>query len=56
VDIGVLLPGYADRLAYDLGLLDTELSFQQTKRRAHVNHVANRYADDDDFSRKIRQR
>jgi hypothetical protein len=56
VDIGVLLPGYADRLAYDLGLLEAEVSFQYTKRRAHINRMANRYADDPDFSRKIRQR
>ncbi len=56
VDIGVLLPGYADRLAYDLGLLDTQVSFEQTKRQAHINRVANRFIDDSDFSRKIRQR
>lgn len=56
VDIGVLLPGYADRLAYNLGLLDTEVSFEQTKRQAHINRVANRVIDDVDFSRKIRQR
>ena len=56
LNIGVLLPGYADRLAYDLGLLDTDVSFEQTKRQAHINRVANRYVDDPDFSRKIRQR
>jgi hypothetical protein len=55
-NIGVLLPGYADRLAYDIGLLDTELSFEQTRRRARVNRLANRYAEDPDFSNKIRQR
>ena len=56
LDVGVLLPGYADRLAYDLGLLETEVSFEQTKRKAHINRVANRYADAPDFSQKIRQR
>jgi len=55
-NIAVLLPGYADRMAYDLGLLDTDLSFERTKRRARVNRMANRYADDPDFSNKIRQR
>ena len=54
LDVGVLLPGYADRLAYDLGLLDTELSFEQTKRRARITRLANRHADDPDFSFKIR--
>lgn len=56
LDVGVLLPGYADRLAYDQGLLDTELSFEQAKRRARITSVANRYADDPDFSSKIRRR
>ena len=27
----VLLPGYSDRLAYDLGLLDTDLPFEAAK-------------------------
>lgn len=56
LDVGVLLPGLADRLAYNQGLLDTELSFEQTKRRARITSVANRYADDPDFSNKIRRR
>jgi hypothetical protein len=56
VNLGVLLPGYADRLAYDLGLLDTNVSFEQTKRQAHINRVARRSIGDVDFSRKIRLR
>jgi hypothetical protein len=55
LDVGVLLPGYADRLAYELGMLDTQLTFEQTKRRARITRLANRYADSPDFSRKIRQ-
>lgn len=56
LDIGVLLPGYADRLAYDLGLLDTRLPFEKLKKQAKIDHVAARYGDDPDFSRRIRQR
>ncbi len=56
LDVGVLLPGYADRLAYDLGLLDTQLPFEKLKRQAKIDRVAVRYADDADFSRRIRQR
>ena len=56
LNIGVLLPGYSDRLAYDLGLLATDESFARTKRNAQITRVANRYLDDPDFSRKIRQR
>jgi hypothetical protein len=51
----VLLPGYSDRLAYDLGLLDTDLPFDQAKARHHINARALRYADDPDFSALIRQ-
>lgn len=56
LDVGVLLPGYADRLAYDLGLLDTQLPFEKLKSQAKIDRVASRYAEDPDFSRRIRQR
>jgi hypothetical protein len=52
----VLLPGYSDELAYDLGLLDTDVSFEQTKRRARINYLAYLHHDDPQFSVKIRQR
>lgn len=51
----VLLPGYSDRLAYDLGLLDTQLSFEQARERARVNYQAYLYRDDPEFSQKIRE-
>lgn len=51
----VLLPGYSDRLAYDLGLLDTALPFEETKRRARITEVAQRVDDAPDFSERIRR-
>jgi len=51
----VLLPGHSDRLAYDLGLLDTDLPFEEAKRRARINDLAEHYANDPDFSAKIRR-
>ncbi len=54
-DYRVLLSGYSDRLAYDLGLLDTETSFAQTKRRAKVNYQAYLYRNSLDFSVRIRR-
>lgn len=51
----VLLPGHSDRLAYNLGLLDTTLSFEQTRERARVNYLAYLYRDSSDFSRHIRE-
>lgn len=54
-NLRVLLPGYSDRLAYDLGLIDTDATFEDTKRRALVGEAALLYADAPDFSRKIRR-
>lgn len=51
----ILFPARADRLAYDLGLIDTELSFEEARRRFHINDRARRFADSPDFSTKIRQ-
>ncbi len=54
-DYRVLLPGYSDRLAYELGLLDTDLPFEQLKQRARVNYLAYQHRESADFSRKIRR-
>jgi hypothetical protein len=54
--IGVLLPGLADRYAYELGILDRSVPFEQLKAAAKVNDLAAVHYDDPDFSRKIRQR
>lgn len=51
----VLLPGYSDRYAYDLGLLDTDTSFEETRARAKINMVAYLYRDDPNFSVRIRE-
>ena len=51
----VLLPGYFDRLAYDHGLLDTRLSFEEMRSRAEITRQAYRYRDSDEFSVQIRR-
>ena len=53
-DYRVLLPGYADKLAYDLGLIDNRLPFEEVKRRARVNEAVVKYKDHPQFSAKIR--
>ncbi|MFO7901059.1 MAG: DUF4105 domain-containing protein [Planctomycetota bacterium] len=53
-DAGSLVSGYSDVVAYSLGLLVDHGSFEETRRRAHVNARASRFADDPGFSRKIR--
>lgn len=53
--VKVLFPGYSDRLAYDLGLIDTDLPFEQARERYHVNAAALRAGNSPDFSRLIRE-
>jgi hypothetical protein len=55
-DLRMLLPGLSDKLAYDQGLLVPYGTFEQTKQRAYVNPLAERYADRQDFSQLIRRR
>jgi hypothetical protein len=50
----VFLPATSDRLAYELGLIDTDLPFDEARRRALINERASRYADDPQFSKRIR--
>ena len=35
-DVRLLLPGFSDGMAYELGLLDASLPFAETRRRARV--------------------
>jgi hypothetical protein len=50
----VLLPAYSDELAFDLGLIDTDLPLAEARRRFHINERALRFGDAPDFSRRIR--
>ena len=52
----VLLPAYADELAYDVGLISHALPFAETRRRALINPRALRHGDDPRFSVAIRAR
>ena len=52
--VKVLFPGYSDRLAYDLGLIDTDLPFEQARERFHVNARAMQAGASPDFSLRIR--
>jgi hypothetical protein len=53
-DYRVLLPGYADDLAYDLGLIDNSLPFAEVRRRARITDLILQYKDDPHFSERIR--
>jgi hypothetical protein len=51
----VLLPGYSDQLAYDLGLIPTDASLDETKERYRIDGVAQAAGDDPQFSLRIRR-
>jgi len=51
----ILLPGLSDRLAYDLGLIETHGTFEETRRRARINYQAYAFRDAPDYSQKIRR-
>jgi hypothetical protein len=54
-DYRVLLPGYSDHLAYDLGLIEHRGSYEETRLRARMNYQAYRNRDAPDFSQAIRR-
>ncbi|MDQ5911973.1 MAG: hypothetical protein QG568_186 [Patescibacteria group bacterium] len=52
----VLLPAYSDELAFDLGMIDTTAkSLEEARLKYKINEKALLYADDVDFSNKIRE-
>lgn len=51
----ILLPGYSDEVAYERGLIDTDLSLEQARARFHVSEAARRFAEDPAFSTLIRE-
>ena len=53
--IKILLPGYSDKLAYDLKLIDTDLSFEEARKRFYITKKARQYANDPLFSKRIRE-
>lgn len=53
--VQLLLPGYSDRMAYELGLLDTTKTFEETREAARVNRLAYLHRESSDFSTKIRE-
>lgn len=54
-DISVLFPANSDKYAFDLGLIDTDLGFEATRAKYLINDRAMKYADDPEFSTKIRE-
>ena len=51
----ILMPAYSDELAYELGLIVTNKSFEETREHYKINEKALQYADDALFSVRIRE-
>lgn len=54
-DYRLLFPKNSDVLAYEIGLIDTDLSLEEAREKYRINEKAMLYADDPDFSKKIRE-
>jgi hypothetical protein len=50
----ILLPGYSDQLAYERGLIDTDLTLEQARARFRINDRVPADASGEDFSARIR--
>lgn len=51
-----ILPAYSDQLALELGFLDTDLPIDQARQKYQINALAEQYANDPQFSLRIRGR
>lgn len=51
----VLLPGYSGELAYDLGMIDTDLSYEDAKERFRIDEIAQAHGDGPEFSKRVRE-
>jgi hypothetical protein len=52
----LILPAYSDKVAYDLGLIDTSLTFEEAKKEFLINERAWLASTSPDFSARIRSR
>ena len=55
VDLRVLLPGYSDALAFELGLVDFQGSLEEARRRFRIPRCVTQGADGRAWSRQIRR-
>ncbi|MBZ4372310.1 DUF4105 domain-containing protein [Corallococcus sp. AS-1-6] len=53
-DHRTLMPAFSDALAYELGIIDTDVPLEQVRQRYHINARALAAQGRDDFSARIR--
>jgi len=49
------MPAYSDELAQKIGFLDQSISIEELRKKYMINEKAEKYADDKDWSIKIRE-
>ena len=54
LSVGTVLPGYSDKLAFQRGLIDTDLTLDEARTRFQVNDRAKAAIGHPDFSARIR--
>jgi Domain of unknown function (DUF4105) len=54
LSVGIVLPGYSDKLAFQRGLIDTDLPLEQAREKFQVNDRARAAIHLPDFSARIR--
>lgn len=54
-DLRLLLPKNSDALVYELGLIENSRSLEEVRERYRINEKAEKYADDPNFSLRIRE-
>ncbi|HEX2099890.1 MAG TPA: hypothetical protein VHF69_04470, partial [Candidatus Synoicihabitans sp.] len=54
LDPRLILPGFADRVAYEQGLIDSALPLQQVREKFRIDQTAARVPLDESFSKGIR--
>lgn len=54
-NFAILAPGYSDKVAYELGIINTTLPYEQIRSYYQINERALEFADDANFSLKIRE-
>ena len=54
-DLRLLLPKNSDELAYELGLIGNTQSLAELRQQHQINDLAEKYADNPDFSKLIRK-
>ncbi|MDD2871965.1 MAG: DUF4105 domain-containing protein [Candidatus Gracilibacteria bacterium] len=55
-DTKILLPSNSDKIAYDLGLIDTKLSLEEAREYYKINELSEKYGNDNEnYSKMIRK-